>query len=76
MSLTLTIRSIQIIMGSSLPKKDKDYLTSTINQAKHWTAEYRAMYDQAITEWDENHPRLKKVSPDGRVTWVETNLND
>ena len=76
MSLTLTIRSIQIILGSSLPKKDKDYLTSTLNHALDWTEEYKAMYDQAITEWDGNHPRVKKVSPDGKVTWVETNLKD
>jgi len=76
MSLTLTIRSIQIITASSLSKKDKDYLTSTLNQALDWTEEYKAKYDQAIMEWDENHPRIQKTLPDGRKIWVETNLKD
>jgi len=61
MSLTLIIKYAQVIGDSSLPEKDKNQLISTIRTAKDWTPEQKAMYQQAIMEWDQNHvkgPRL------------------
>ena len=61
MSLTLILKDLQIIQESNLSEKDKRDLSSSLNQALHWTKDQKEKYDQSVTECDQNHikgPRL------------------
>ena len=64
MSLTLIAKDLQIIQESSLSEKDKRDLSSSLNQALHWTKDQKEKYDQAVMEWDQNH--VKGPPPDGK----------
>lgn len=72
MCLTLTLEMLQIIHESSLSEKDKENLQSTIRTAGLWTPEQKAMFDQAIQEWDDNHPRVAIIGRNGRLSWEES----
>ena len=59
MSLTLILKDLQIIQESNLSEK-RD-LSSSLNQALHWTRDQKEKYDQSVTVWDQTHikgPRL------------------
>ncbi|HZL11685.1 MAG TPA: hypothetical protein VFC65_17005 [Prolixibacteraceae bacterium] len=73
MCISLLLEEIEVIHESSLPEKDKENLKSTLRTAGSWTPEHRAMYDQAVEEWDENHPKIQVIGKGGRIYWVESN---
>ncbi|HZL11853.1 MAG TPA: hypothetical protein VFC65_17865 [Prolixibacteraceae bacterium] len=73
MCITLLMEEIQIIYESSLPVKDKENLKASLKTSKIWTSEQNAMFDQAVEEWDENHPKIQVIGKGGRIYWVESN---
>lgn len=71
MCLTLILEISQLIQESSLSKKDKKNLQSTIRSAGLWTPEQKAMFDQAVKEWDQNHPKFAAIDKYGHLIWEE-----
>ena len=49
---------------SNLSEKDKRDLSSSLNQALNWSMEQKEKYNNAVSEWDQNH--VKDPRPDGK----------
>lgn len=48
---------MEIIQNSSLSEQDKKNLLSTVKTSGRWIQEQKAMYDQAVQEWNDREMR-------------------
>lgn len=55
--ITLELEMMEIIQNSSLSEQDKKNLLSTVKTSGRWIQEQKAMYDQAVQEWNDREMR-------------------